>query len=97
MAGALQDNKRGQVVGATTFGTGTVLSQFSLTGGAELLLGTDEWLTPAGRLIWHHGIVPDKPVAMPANVTPVFPQAEATGTSPSGDPQLQAALALLPH
>ena len=39
-AGAIQDHQRGQVVGETTFGTGTVLQPIALPDGSELLLGT---------------------------------------------------------
>lgn len=77
VTGALQDHQRGPVVGTTTFGTGTVLSTFSLSDGSAILLGTAEWLTPNGREIWHHGITPDQVVQLPAGVTPSLPQNEA--------------------
>jgi carboxyl-terminal processing protease len=64
-AGAIQDHKRGTVVGETTFGTGTVLRPFELDNGAGLLLGTSQWLTPNGRLIRKQGIEPDVPVDLP--------------------------------
>lgn len=73
-AGAIQDNQRGQIIGETTFGTGTVLKPFKLDDGSGLLLGTSQWLTPNGRLIRKHGIEPDVEVELPigANfVTPV--------------------------
>ncbi|MBX3014668.1 MAG: S41 family peptidase [Caldilineaceae bacterium] len=58
-AGAIQDYTRGQVVGETTFGTGTVLQPYTLQDGSELLLGVKQWLTPNGRLIRNQGIQPD--------------------------------------
>ena len=58
-AGAIQDHDRGEVVGETTFGTGTVLQPFPLQDGSALLLGTKQWLTPDGRLIRKQGIEPD--------------------------------------
>ncbi len=64
-AGAIQDHRRGQVIGETTFGTGTVLTPFTLSDGSMLLLGTSEWLTPNGRAIWKHGITPDIEVPLP--------------------------------
>jgi carboxyl-terminal processing protease len=64
-AGAVQDQKRGTVIGETTFGTGTVLRPFQLDDGSELLLGTSQWLTPNGRLIRKHGIEPDIAVELP--------------------------------
>jgi carboxyl-terminal processing protease len=63
-AGAIQDHKRGQIVGETTFGTGTVLQPFRLEDGSALLLGTSQWLTPEGRLIRKNGIEPDVEVEM---------------------------------
>ncbi|MFN8455428.1 MAG: S41 family peptidase [Anaerolineae bacterium] len=64
-AGAIQDHQRGQIVGETTFGTGTVLKPFKLDDGSGLLLGTSQWLTPEGRLIRKHGIEPDVEVKLP--------------------------------
>ena len=48
VAGALQDQQRARLIGATTFGTGTVLSQYPLADGSAIYLGTAAWLTPAG-------------------------------------------------
>lgn len=64
-AGAIQDHKRGAVLGETTFGTGTVLQPFELDDGSGLLLGTSQWLTPNGRLIRKQGIKPDVEVELP--------------------------------
>jgi carboxyl-terminal processing protease len=76
VAGALQDHGRAQLVGATSVGTGTVLSTYELSDGSALLLGTKQWLTPNGNQIWHRGINPDVPVAMPPNTAPITPQQE---------------------
>jgi carboxyl-terminal processing protease len=73
VAGALQDQQRARLIGATTFGTGTVLSQYPLADGSAIYLGTAAWLTPAGRQIWHHGIIPDDAVALPPAVRPLTP------------------------
>jgi carboxyl-terminal processing protease len=100
VAGALHDAGRSQLVGETTFGTGTVLNQFQLADGSAVILAIQEWLTPAGKTIWHTGLVPDKVVALSANVTPVFPEAERGLTldqiKASGDQQLLTAFGLLP-
>jgi carboxyl-terminal processing protease len=99
VAGALQDSGRAKLVGEKTFGTGTVLEMFPLQDGSALLLAVREWLTPAGRLIWHRGISPDVPVSLPPGVTPLLPEAERTMTEEqlraSGDRQLLRALDLL--
>jgi carboxyl-terminal processing protease len=72
-AGAIQDQKRGPVVGETTFGTGTVLQPFELDDGSGLLLGTSQWLTPNGRLIRKQGIEPDITVKLPVGVDMLTP------------------------
>jgi carboxyl-terminal processing protease len=64
VAGALQGQKRAPVIGETSFGTGTVLQMFRLSGGSQLLLAVQQWLTPQGETIWHKGITPDTPVAL---------------------------------
>lgn len=59
LSGALRDNGRAEVVGQTTFGTGTVLAEFDLSDGSAMLLGIAEWLTPNGDFIRETGIEPD--------------------------------------
>jgi len=74
VAGALQAAHRARLVGQTTFATGTVLVGFPLSDGSELMLAVEEWLTPDGRTIWHHGIRPDVDVAPGAGGVMVLPQ-----------------------
>ncbi len=99
VAGALQDAHRATLLGEKTFGTGTVLKQYPLSDGSALLLAVDEWLTPTGHVIWHHGIIPDVVVPLPSNATPLTPEREkgmaATDLRASGDEQLLRALQLL--
>ena len=96
VSGALQDAHRATVLGETTFGTGTVLNQFNLSDGSAINVAVGEWLTPRGRVIWHHGIVPDISVTLPSSVNPLTPSAEKDMTSAqlraSQDTQLLAAL-----
>ena len=80
LAGALRDNDRATVIGETTFGTGTVLSEFTLRDGSAILLGTAEWLTPDGDFIRETGIVPDVEVALEENAEPLTPS-EVRGLS----------------
>jgi carboxyl-terminal processing protease len=98
-AGAIQDYQRGQVVGTTTFGTGTVLKPFDLEDGSALLLGTSQWLTPKGRLIRKQGIQPDVTVEFPVGATMILPtdleDMTVTELLNSDDAQFMKALELL--
>lgn len=98
-AGAIQDHERGQLIGETTFGTGTVLQTFTLEDGSALLLGTSQWLTADGRLIRKQGIKPDVEVVLPADgefLTPtLIKELTADEVATSGDAQLLAGLKAL--
>jgi carboxyl-terminal processing protease len=73
LAGALRDNGRAPVIGETTFGTGTVLSEFVLRDGSSILLGVAEWLTPDGDFIRETGITPDVRVPLGEGTEPLTP------------------------
>ncbi len=73
LAGALRDNDRATVIGETTFGTGTVLSEFVLRDGSSILLGVAEWLTPKGDFIRETGIAPDVEVKLGEGTEPLAP------------------------
>jgi carboxyl-terminal processing protease len=100
VVGALGDAGRAKSVGETTFGTGTVLTQFPLSDGSALVLAIQEWLTPSGKTIWHTGLTPDTVVSLAADVTPLFPEAEKGMTQAqiqsSGDQQLLDAMGMFP-
>lgn len=61
VAGALQDRGRGLVIGATSFGKGSVQSIIPLEGGRQgaIRLTTQRYYTPSGRSIQGTGIEPD--------------------------------------
>jgi carboxyl-terminal processing protease len=63
------------------------------------MLAIEEWLTPDGHVIWHHGITPDIVVSLPPEATPLLPVTERELTAEklreSGDVQLLRALDLL--
>jgi len=65
VAGALQDRKRAEVVGLTTYGKGSVQTVIPLRGGIDgaLKLTTGRYFTPSGKSIQRTGIEPDLEVA----------------------------------
>jgi carboxyl-terminal processing protease len=95
-AGALQDAGRAKLVGDTTFGTGTVLNEFSLSDGSAMLMAVQEWLTPSGREIWHKGISPDVSITLTHSLAPLSPETAkgltAAQIRASGDAQLLKAI-----
>ena len=59
VAGALQDHRRATVMGAQTFGKGSVQTVRPLSAETALKITTARYYTPAGRAIQAKGIVPD--------------------------------------
>ncbi|MEJ6002025.1 S41 family peptidase [Paucibacter soli] len=59
VAGALQDHKRAIVMGAQTFGKGSVQTVRQLGPETALKITTARYYTPSGRSIQAKGIVPD--------------------------------------
>lgn len=51
IAGAIQDNDRGLVIGRRSFGKGLVQEQYKLTDGSALRLTVARYFTPSGRYI----------------------------------------------
>ena len=51
LAGAIQDNDRGLVIGRRTFGKGLVQSQIPFTDGSAMRLTVARYFTPSGRSI----------------------------------------------
>jgi carboxyl-terminal processing protease len=87
LAGALQDNKRAQLVGEKTFGKGLIQSLFDLADGSGLAVTVAKYETPSHRDIHKQGIKPDLEVSLdPITLNEV-------GTI--ADKQYQAALKLI--
>jgi carboxyl-terminal processing protease len=59
VAGALQDHKRAIIIGAKTFGKGSVQTILPLSSNSALKLTTARYYTPSGRSIQAEGITPD--------------------------------------
>jgi carboxyl-terminal processing protease len=87
LAGALQDNRRAQLVGNTTFGKGLIQSLFDLSDGSGLVVTVAKYKTPANHDINRLGIRPDKTVPLESL------KRDQIGTDQ--DPQYQAAIELL--
>jgi carboxyl-terminal processing protease len=86
VAGAIQDDNAGTIVGVRTFGKGLVQEAFPLPDGAGMKLTVARYFTPKGRDIDGVGITPDVAVEQPK---------DAQTGEPGHDPQLDRALALL--
>ncbi|MFH1012779.1 MAG: S41 family peptidase, partial [Candidatus Peregrinibacteria bacterium] len=84
VAGAIQDHKRGYVIGESSFGKGTVQEVVNLIGGSSLRVTVAKWYTPENRNITETGITPDQTVERtPEDFEKNF------------DPQLEAAIEYL--
>jgi carboxyl-terminal processing protease len=59
VAGALQDHKRATIMGAQTFGKGSVQTVRQLSTETALKITTARYYTPSGRSIQAKGIVPE--------------------------------------
>lgn len=81
LAGALRDIRGAKLVGAKTFGKGSVQEIEYLKDGATVKVTIAEWLTPAGTVIDGEGLTPDYEVK----------ESDEEGN----DPQLEKALELM--
>lgn len=70
VAGALQDHKRGIVLGTKTFGKGSVQNVIPIPDHGAIRLTTARYYTPSGRSIQAKGIEPDIEVAQ-AKIEPI--------------------------
>jgi carboxyl-terminal processing protease len=69
VAGALQDSGRAMLIGAQSFGKGTVQQWQQLSGdGGAFRLTVARWLTPKKRWIHKVGLTPDVVVAVPKSL-----------------------------
>ena len=93
LAGALQDHRRATILGARTYGKGSVQSIFSLRSApAGLKLTTAKFYSPLNRPYSEQGVQPDIPIKVRSAAKP-----DANGSIPPeeaniGDPQLDVVL-----
>jgi len=90
VAAGIGSNGRGQLVGETTFGTGTVLQTHLLADGSAVRVAFERWLTPDGQLIFGQGIKPTVEVAMPNTGRALEPQ-EIAQLTPDQIPTMEDA------
>jgi len=87
------------VIGMPTYGTATVLRTYDLNDGAQVRIGTTQWLTPKGEVVFGVGIQPNEQIDLPPNVVPLSPSQAAEldrdALLQSEDVQLARALELL--
>ena len=99
LAAALRDNRRAQLIGETTFGTGTVLTTFPQDDGSSVVLATAFWLTPDGDHVWQEGVEPDQFVTLARDAFPSRPEDDPELTESelegSADAQLRASFEAL--
>jgi carboxyl-terminal processing protease len=63
VAGAVQDKRRGALIGDQTYGKGSVQNILPLSDGSSLHVTVAEWLTPNRRQISRQGLTPDIVIA----------------------------------
>jgi carboxyl-terminal processing protease len=63
VAGAILDNKRGDLVGDRTFGEGSVTKTIEMPDGAALILSIAKYASPSGKKIQDEAITPNIVVA----------------------------------
>jgi carboxyl-terminal processing protease len=87
-AAAVEDLKRGDVVGERTFGEGAVQKTIDLPDGAALMLTVAKYEDPSGKKIEDEAVTPNEVVASPQDDDEPVP-------ANNGDEQLNHALDLL--
>ncbi len=94
LSGALQDNKRAQLVGAKTFGKGLVQSVRPLVDGAGMAVTIAKYYTPSGKDINHAGIKPDIEVKLTKAQIQTFIK-DRSKVATAADPQYARAIQAL--
>jgi carboxyl-terminal processing protease len=88
-AAAIEDDKRGDVVGERTFGEGSVQKTIELPDGAALVLTVAKYQTPSGKKIQDDAVTPNVIVGQ------ALDDEDEDAPQPKGDEPLDKALGLL--
>ena len=59
LAAGLQEQSRAKVIGTQTFGKGTIQNVIQMENGGKLVLTTEQFFTPSGKVIHQNGVSPD--------------------------------------
>ncbi len=95
IAGAVLDNKRGDVVGDRTFGDGSVQKTIELPGGGAVILSVAKYSTPGGKKIQDDAVTPNVVVVPSLDEQIAAESEDKPAGPPPADDQLNKALALL--
>jgi carboxyl-terminal processing protease len=94
LAGALQDHNRATIIGARTYGKGSVQSIFSLRSApAGLKLTTAKFYSPRNRPYSEQGVQPDIPITVRVSAKPAGRASAARDDYSQGDPERDTVLA----
>lgn len=84
VAGAIQDRKRGPLVGMKSYGKGSVQSLFNLPDQSGMFVTIAKYATPSGKIIDQKGLTPDHVIS-----------GDIISDDIKEDPQLQKALSVM--
>jgi carboxyl-terminal processing protease len=73
IAAAMRDQKRGELVGERTFGTGSEQQMFSLSDGGALLITTAKYAPAAGKAFMEEPVNPTMKVDRPVEAEVILP------------------------
>ncbi|WP_338768903.1 S41 family peptidase [Massilia sp. METH4] len=101
VAGAIQDHGRGKVIGARTYGKGSIQTVFPLTDDSAIKLTIARYYTPNGHEVQAQGIEPDVPVAPTVakgdDEALLFREADIANHLPATTGEPQASTTQRPH
>jgi carboxyl-terminal processing protease len=102
VAAAIQDDKRGQLVGEKTFGEGSMQKTFDLPDGGAIILSIAKYASPSGKQFEDSAVTPGTVVASSSDLLDGDSDDDATTTKsapkkvvPAPDDQLNKALDIL--
>lgn len=95
VAGAVLDDKRGDVVGDRTFGDGSVQKTLDIPGGGAVILSVAKYASPSGKKIQDDAVTPNVIVVPTLDEQIAAESEEKPAGPPPADDQLNKGLALL--